>query len=224
MDRKNREMEEWMEQQMRSEQQTKLERYRILNRYARKGEILFTGSSLMEQFPINELLMSSGMTQVIYNRGIGGFTTDDMLQYMEEMVYGTEPSRIFINIGTNDISRPEYRLETLMANYRKILTQIRERLPQAEITLMAYYPVNETDKRPDSSMAAEMFATRNNENIALANQAVEKLAKELGCQFINVNDGLTDERGKLKKEFTIEGIHMYANGYQVVLDNMKKYL
>lgn len=224
MDRKNREMEEWMEQQMRSEQQTKLERYRILNRYARKGEILFTGSSLMEQFPINELLMSSGMTQVIYNRGIGGFTTDDMLQYMEEMVYGTEPSRIFINIGTNDISRPEYRLETLMANYRKILTQIRERLPEAEITLMAYYPVNETDKLPDSSMAAEMFATRNNENIALANQAVEKLAKELGCQFINVNDGLTDERGKLKKEFTIEGIHMYANGYQVVLDNMKKYL
>ena len=224
MDRKNREMEEWMEQQMRSEQQTKLERYRILNRYARKGEILFTGSSLMEQFPINELLMSSGMTKVIYNRGIGGFTTDDMLQYMEEMVYGTEPSRIFINIGTNDISRPEYRLETLMANYRKILTQIRERLPQAEITLMAYYPVNETDKLPDSSMAAEMFATRNNENIALANQAVEKLAKELGCQFINVNDGLTDERGKLKKEFTIEGIHMYANGYQVVLDNMKKYL
>ena len=161
---------------------------------------------------------------MIYNRGIGGFTTDDMLQYMEEMVYGTEPSRIFINIGTNDISRPEYRLETLMANYRKILTQIRERLPQAEITLMAYYPVNETDKLPDSSMAAEMFATRNNENIALANQAVEKLAKELGCQFINVNDGLTDERGKLKKEFTIEGIHMYANGYQVVLDNMKKYL
>ena len=60
--------------------------------------------------------------------------------------------------------------------------------------------------------------------LRLANQAVEKLAKELGCQFINVNDGLTDERGKLKKEFTIEGIHMYANGYQVVLDNMKKYL
>lgn len=213
-----------MEKQAHAEQQTKLERYRILNRYAKKGEILFTGSSLMEQFPINELLMSNSMTQVIYNRGIGGFTTDDMLQYMEEMVYGTEPSRIFINIGTNDISRPEYRLETLMSNYRKILTQIKERLPETEITMMAYYPVNETDKLPDSPLAAEMFATRNNENIALANQAAEKLAKELGCHFINVNDGLTDERGKLKKEFTIEGIHMYANGYQVVLNNMKQYL
>ena len=28
----------------------------------------------------------------------------------------------------------------------------------------------------------------------------------------------------IKKEDTIEGIHMYANGYCVVLENMKKYL
>ena len=66
------------------EQQEKLERYRILNQNVKKGEILFTGSSLMEQFPINELLMTQGMSQVIYNRGIGGFTTQDMLLCMEE--------------------------------------------------------------------------------------------------------------------------------------------
>ena len=132
MDNRSQEMAAWAEQQMHEEQKTKLERYRILDRYARKGQILFTGSSLMEQFPINELLMSNGMLQVIYNRGIGGFTTDDMLQHMEEMVFGTEPSRIFINIGTNDISKPEYRLETLMANYREILTRVRERLPPAD--------------------------------------------------------------------------------------------
>ena len=42
----------------------------------------------MEQFPVNELLMTNGMNQVIYNRGIGGFTTTDMLEYMEEMVFG----------------------------------------------------------------------------------------------------------------------------------------
>ena len=69
-----------------------------------------------------------------------------------------------------------------------------------------------------------MFVTRTNENITIANAAVEKLAEKMGCRFINVNRGLTDERGKLKKEFTIEGIHMYANGYQVVLENLKQYL
>ena len=206
------------------EQQGKLERYRILNQNVKKGEILFTGSSLMEQFPINELLMTNGMDQVIYNRGIGGFTTTDMLQHMEEMVFGTEPSRIFINIGTNDIGSPDYQLEALLERYEEIISRIQERLPQAEITMMAYYPVNETDKIPEGEWGKTAFVTRTNENIAIANDAVEKLAAKMGCRFINVNEGLTDERGKLKKEFTIEGIHMYANGYQVVLNNLKKYL
>ncbi len=209
---------------MHREQQDKLERYRILNRNVQKGEILFTGSSLMEQFPVNELLMTNGMNQVIYNRGIGGFTTTDMLEHMEEMVFGTEPSRIFINIGTNDIGSPDYRLEALLERYEEIITRIRERLPEAEITMMAYYPVNETDKLPEGEWGKTAFVTRTNENIAIANEAIEKLAAKKSCRFVNVNEGLTDERGKLKKEFTIEGIHMYANGYQVVLDNLKKYL
>ena len=155
---------------------------------------------------------------------VGAFTTTDMLQHMEEMVFGTEPSRIFINIGTNDIGNPAYRLEDLLERYARILSIIQERLPEAEIYVMAYYPVNETDKIPDREWGKTAFVTRTNENIALANDAVEKLAERRGCRFINVNEGLTDEHGKLKKEFTIEGIHMYANGYQVVLDNLKQYL
>ena len=56
---------EFFEQNMRREQEEKLDRFRILNQEARKGEILFTGSSLMEQFPIHELMMNDGMDLVI---------------------------------------------------------------------------------------------------------------------------------------------------------------
>ena len=209
---------------MHREQRDKLERYRILNQNVKKGEILFTGSSLMEQFPVNELLMTNGMDQVVYNRGIGGFTTTDMLEYMEEMVFGTEPSRIFINIGTNDIGSPDYQLEALLERYEEIIVRIQERLPEAEINMMAYYPVNETDKIPEGEWGKTACVTRTNENLNIANAAIENLAAKKGCRFINVNEGLADERGKLKKEYTIEGIHMYANGYQVVLQNLKKYL
>lgn len=209
---------------MHREQQDKLERFRILNQNVKKGEILFTGSSLMEQFPVNELLMTNGMDQVVYNRGIGGFTTTDMLQHMEEMIFGTEPSRIFINIGTNDIGSPDYQLEALLERYEEIIVRIQERLPEAEINMMAYYPVNETDKIPEGEWGKTAFVTRTNENLNIANAAIENLAAKKGCRFINVNEGLADERGKLKKEYTIEGIHMYANGYQVVLQNLKKYL
>lgn len=206
------------------DQMDKIERYRILNQDIKKGQILFVGSSLMEQFPIHELFMTAGIDKIVYNRGVGGFTTADMLKYMEEMVFAVEPSKIFINIGTNDIGSPEYRLGKLMENYEEIIRQIQEKLPEAEIYMMAYYPVNETDKIADENIRKSTFHTRTNENICIANEAVRKLAKKRECHFINVNQGLTDERGKLKKEYTIEGIHMYANGYRVVLGNLMKFL
>lgn len=221
-------MDSAMKLMEREQQKEKIDKYRVLNETAIKGRILFTGSSLMEQFPINELLMDQGMAQVIYNRGVGGFTTTDMLANMEEQVFGTEPSKIFINIGTNDIGNASLSFEevlgAMLVNYEKILTQIKERLPQAEVYMMAYYPVNETDKLPATEWAKTMFVNRNNRNLPIANEAVKKLAEKMGYHYIDVNDGLLDERGMLKKEFTVEGVHMYANGYRVVLENLKRYL
>lgn len=206
------------------EQQDRLRRIRVLNENVRKGEILFTGSSLMEQFPINELQLTYGIDKVIYNRGIGGFKTTDMLQYMEEMVFATEPSKIFINIGTNDIGSPDFTQEGLLENYRKILIQMKERLPEAEIYIMAYYPINDVDLPKDEEWLQETFLTRTTENVNMMNEALIGFAEEMNCKYINVNEGLADERGKLKKEYTLEGVHMYANGYCQVLKNMMQYL
>ena len=36
---------------MKREQSEKIAKYNVLNTFAQKGKILFTGSSLMEQFP-----------------------------------------------------------------------------------------------------------------------------------------------------------------------------
>ena len=69
-----------------------------------------------------------------------------------------------------------------------------------------------------------MFATRTKANLKEANEAVEQLEKKYDFTFLNLNNGLTDEKGNLKKEFAIEGLHMYPNGYSVVLKNMMPYL
>lgn len=208
------------------EQQQKIDRYRILNEKIIKGQILFTGSSLMEHFPVNELMMTERIDRIIYNRGIGGFTTADMLQNMDVQIFDSEPSKIFINIGTNDIAyhgAPFAEvLEYMLKNYSDILSQIKTRLPRTQVYMMAYYPVNETDVVNEWNAGA--FVNRNNKNLTVANAAVKDLARQFGYQYIDVNTGLTDERGMLKKEFTIDGIHMYANGYRIVLENMKPYL
>lgn len=206
------------------EQKERIEKLKILNQYAQKGQILFTGSSLMEQFPVNEILMTKGCSYHIYNRGVSGFTTTDMLRYMDTMVFDLEPSKIFINIGTNDIGAADYVEERLLDNYSEILMQMKQRLPQTKIYVMAYYPVNETDKVSECEQGEDAFINRNNRNIQKANQKLAQLARKMELQYIDVNDGLRDEKGKLKKEYTVEGIHMYANAYYVIFQNMEQYI
>ncbi len=56
---------------LESEKKGKVERFRYLNAFAKKGQIVFAGSSLMEQFPIYEFLQDFNLPYTIYNRGIG---------------------------------------------------------------------------------------------------------------------------------------------------------
>jgi lysophospholipase L1-like esterase len=206
----------------------KMKKYKILNQYVKKGQILFVGSSLMDFFPINEMQQTLDESYTIYNRGIAGYVTTELLASMEECIFELEPSKIFINIGTNDISSAAcpYNKETLIENYDNILKHISKRLPNCKVYVMAYYPCNAKANFPGVNPAFKkmMFATRTNEAILEANVEIEKLAKKHNYEFINVNQGLTDEEGNLKEEYAIDGAHMWANGYAVVLENMKKYL
>lgn len=203
-----------------------MKNYEILNKYVKKGQILFVGSSLMEWFPIDEMQQTLEKDYIIYNRGIAGFVTKELLNSMNECIFELEPSKIFINIGTNDMNTPDYKKEKLIQNYDRILTEIDEKLPNCKVYVMAYYPLNaKADfSGVDKEFKENRFKTRTNAVILEANGAVEELSKKHNYEFINVNDGLMDEKGNLKEEFSVEGIHMWANAYSVILKNMKKYL
>ena len=203
------------------EKEKKLNQYRQLNAFVKKGQTLFTGSSLMEQFPIAEYCMNDGLPAV-YNRGIGGYTTDEFLAAIGPMLLELEPAKLFINIGTNDIrSMPEGGdwLTHLSANYRKICEIIRDKLPETKVYMMAYYPVNAAADPENPGLKV-----RTNENVQKANRMVEGLASEFGFQYIDVNDGLKDEEGNLKREHTQDGIHFDAAAYRTVYERLKKYL
>lgn len=86
----------------------KLKNYHYLNEVAVKGETLFTGSSLMELFPICEIARSRGIDDIIYNRGISGLNTDEFLQHIHPLLLDLQPAKVFINIGTNDMTEDPY--------------------------------------------------------------------------------------------------------------------
>ena len=84
--------------------ETKLKNYQYLNEVVIKGEMLFTGSSLMELFYIYEIARSRGIDDIIYNRGISGLNMDEFLQHIYPLLLDLRPTKVFINIGTNDIT------------------------------------------------------------------------------------------------------------------------
>lgn len=208
--------EAFFRERQRQEKEDKLARFRHLNPFVRKGQIVFAGSSLMEQFPIYEFLLDFQLPYTIYNRGVGGFTTDEFYAALEDCVFALEPAHLFLNIGTNDLNGPEYRLSRLLDNYEKILQAIRGRLPATRLYLMAYYPVNPAVATIPHMQ--EIFRHRTNARIREASEGVQALAARYGARFLDCNAGLTDADGNLKAEYTIEGMHMYANGYKPVLD------
>ena len=199
----------------RIEKRRLVERYREENKTAAKGQIVFTGSSLMEMFPVHLWAEELGPhAPRVYNRGVGGYRTEDMLPILDALVTDLAPRRVFINIGTNDLSDASVTIDALIGRYEEILRRIGEALPGAEIILMAYYPIN-YDAAADDGMRA-CLRIRTNERICEANRAVEALAARRGHRFMDFNAPLTDEQGRLKAEYTIEGMHIRPEGYRAI--------
>ncbi len=204
-----------------NDKEMKIQHYRDENKTVKHGQTVFTGSSLMEMFPINKLLEENNDSTVIYNRGIGGFVSCELLEMIDVCVTDLKPSKIFINIGTNDLSNSRIPISELMENYDKIISEIEEKLPEAMIYLMAYYPVN---YEAAAENMRECLKIRNNEKIRNANAEVKKLAEKHGQRYIDINKNLMDEQGRLKAEYTIEGLHINEDGYRAVYNDIMGYV
>lgn len=196
--------------------------YREANRTALKGQTVFTGSSLMEMFPIEPWIKELGESApVVYNRGVGGYQTEDLLLILDACVFDLEPAKVFINIGTNDLGVPERTVEEMIGNYDRILTQIENRLPGVKIYLMAYYPVN---FQAAAEEVKPLLQIRSNEKVALANEQVKALAKRHGQRYIDVSAPLKDADGNLKAEYTVEGLHIKPEGYRAIFADVMRYV
>ncbi len=195
------------------------EMYRRLNRFARAGQIVFAGSSLCEGFPVNELLMDRGQAITVYNRGISGDTIAGYRGRLEDCVCALEPRKVFINIGTNDMNGEVYDESLLLAGYRALLEEMRGRVPRAEIYVLSYYPVCE-----ELAARNEFSRWRTNARVRSANAGVKRLAAELGLRWIDLDGLLEDETGGLRREYTMDGIHLFADAYALVLERLLPYM
>lgn len=174
---------------------------------------LFLGDSITDFYDLDEYY--EGLPVV--NSGIGGNDTQDILDDMENRVYQYNPSKVFLLIGTNDIDHGD-SLDSIVDNIEKILLEIRENRPYSELYLESIYPVMEGEKAVNS---------RTNEKIMTINDKLEEFCEKEQITYIDMFDLLVDsssEKVQINPKYTKDGLHLSDEGYDVVTNEVKKYL
>ena len=187
----------------------KLDNFIALNRHAELNGVVFAGDSITEGFPVHELLRSA---RPLYNRGIGGDTTRGILEHLRHLVLDLAPLQVFLLIGTNDLVEGEAPSDIVL-RIREICLAIRKALPQTQLTLLSIYPVN---KEAEPDLPFPVVGVRTNEVIRLMNDEIRQMTVALGIDYLDLYARLSDEQGRLNKEYTTDGLHLSIAGYEQV--------
>lgn len=173
---------------------------------------LFLGDSITDYYNLDTYY--GGLPVV--NSGIEGNTTEDILSDMKNRVYNYNPSKVFLLIGTNDLIH-NMEVEEIVSNIEKIISEISNNEPQAEIYVESIYPVND-------NLNEDIVNVRNNEDIMEINEKIKAYCEANDCTYINIYDILLDEDGNFNEEYTDDGLHPNSRGYEVITAELKKYL
>lgn len=205
-------LEEWL----LKEQAKMQDKYRELNQVSvKEPDIIFIGDSIVEYYPLQELLQTN---KVLINRGIRGYKTDLLLDNLDAHLFGSALDKVFILIGTNDIGKEIPQSETL-ENLEGVIQKISREYPLAQIQLLSVLPVNEGEEYKGT------VYLRTNGKIQDLNRAYQGLASiYTNVQFIDLYETLLDETGQLGQEFTTDGLHLTIAGYAVLSSELDKYL
>ena len=198
------------------EQEKIQNKYRELNQISLLDpDIIFIGDSIIEYYPLQELL---GPSKIMVNRGIRGYQTGLLLDNLDAHLYGDAVDQIVLLIGTNDIGK-DVPMNEALNNLESVIQTISRDYPLSQIKLVSILPVNGS---PDFKQTVYI---RTNEKIKAWNQAYQDLASAyMQVEYIPVFDSFLDEAGQLKTTYTTDGLHLSVAGYQVLSNELKDYL
>jgi lysophospholipase L1-like esterase len=126
---------------------------------------------------------------------------------------GVNPKVIVILAGTNNVgTRPgdDAKIADITRGLRALVDLCRRKAPNATIILTGIFP--------------------RNDNIAVVpeidriNAALSRFADGRTVRYLNINDRLADERGRLFEGMSADGLHPTVKGYQVWADALKPVL
>lgn len=188
--------------------------FKIYNRHAKPGGVVFVGDSLTQRYPLSDFYPGIHL----YNRGIDGDTTEGLSKRLNLSIFDLKPKVLVLQIGTNDLQVLGLPKEKTVENITHLIATIHQEMPKIKTLLVSLYPVNETTDKLVNKM---IVGPRKNQDIEWMNERIRQIAD---VQFVNVFPALLDEEGQLKMQYSKEGLHLSLAGYAVVTDVLKPIL
>src|SRR5699024_535760 len=176
-----------------------------------EGEIIFLGDSITDGNEWAELFGNKR----IKNRGISGDVTDGVLYRLEE-VTESNPDKVFIMIGVNDLAG-DRSVDYVVANYAKIVDRIKQASPQTQLYIQSILPVNDQFTQFPSH-------TDETSDIKEANQRLKKVAAAKGAVYIDLFDVMGTKDDKLNPDYNEDGLQLNGPGYLAWKAEVEKYI
>ena len=191
----------------------KVRSFREIDSLNGKKSIVFLGDSLTDFYPIHEFINCDK----IANRGIGGDTTKNVMNRLEEIIK-LSPKLVFLQIGINDMIYKRVKSEVVAERIMKIANDLREK--GIKVYIISLYPIN---KR---KMAFSWFMCRHatNKRVLSVNKLLVEKCEKDNIPYIDMHSELVDKKGNLRTTFTTEGLHISTKGYKKITLVLKKYL
>lgn len=163
---------------------------------------VFFGDSITEGLSFHDVLKEENVLAG------AGKTAEFALQDMDELIK-RDPERIFILLGSDDILWPADNPKAYsMKNYAKLIGTIKEKLPQAKVTLLSVTPV---------TAKAEELEPRY-KNINDYNQGLKELAEKENIGYVDLSPIFSNGSNDL---YDSDGIHFKPEFYTRMLDLLK---
>ncbi len=175
------------------------------------SDIIMLGNSLTDGAEWNELFDNCH----VKNRGIVGDIIPGFFERLEPILKG-QPRKIFIMGGVNDISHG-VSADSIVSAMTQVVTTILARCPKTEIYVQSMLPFNNDVRLWKLLKGREQV-------VVDGNKGLESMCQRLGVTFINLYPLFVGENGKMKPEYTNDGLHLMGGAYLIWRDALLPYI
>lgn len=173
-----------------------------------KKAVLFIGSSTFTKWKDVQTYFPK---HVIINRGFGGSSLPNVINYVADIVYPYRPKQVVIYCGENDFTG-NASAQTVVDRFKKLIDTIRFKYPKIAIAYISIKPSPSREKYWPLMVEA-------NTKIAEMIKGMKR------TEFINTYDAMFNADGTIMKDiFLSDNLHMNAKGYAIWQPIMGPYL